>query len=344
MPREVKQKSKQKQTVKQSAKQQTTVKVQIGELPKRRKRTIRKKTATTSKVSTTTTVYQPPPPIIQPIYQPLYPTFTPSIPSYNPPILAPIPPIPEPEKPLPERPEIGVAAPAAVQVKPEKTAKKIGKAIGKTIVAGLGALGSLTREAPPPLPAPVEITELPPPRRPIGTQTTEPRTRGVGTEPTSTRTTGTATEITEIPQRPEIIPAVPKRELVEVRTGLGQIQLMEQERLPAPEPKEPPRLPTEEEKKKIREARLKAIPQVEPPPTLSMPPAPAPTSAAPTSFPLTINSFTYNDLYSVYAEFKRMTPKEDFVPIERGKGKPTKKQLYDYFDNLGMLDIVYENR
>jgi len=339
MPREVKQKSKQKQTVKQSAKQQTTVKVQIGELPKRRKRTIRKKTATTSKVSTTTTVYQPPPPIIQPIYQPLYPTFTPSIPSYNPPILAPIPPIPEPEKPLPERPEIGVAAPAAVQVKPEKTAKKIGKAIGKTIVAGLGALGSLTREAPPPLPAPVEITELPPPRRPIGTQTTEPRTRGVGTEPTSTRTTGTATEITEIPQRPEIIPAVPKRELVEVRTGLGQIQLMEQERLPAPEPKEPPRLPTEEEKKKIREARLKAIPhEEEPSPAISMPPDPVSQSYL--NY-LPMSSFTEANLRRAYADMTA-TGWKSGVRLA-GRDQPTKKQIYDAFKRVNVLGDIYRD-
>jgi hypothetical protein len=121
--------------------------------------------------------------------------------------------------------------------------------------------------------------------------------------------------------------------------------MMEREFVPPAPAVEPSRLPTSEERQMIREARLRAIPQPEP---MAVPtPTPVLETSAPQQIALNINSFSYGDLLSAYTGMKRAIGREDFVPVMRqGRpvSKPTKKELYNYFDELGALDVIYENR
>jgi hypothetical protein len=182
----------------QTAKQQQVVKINIGDMPKKKRRTRRRKPSAKKPM-------QPPQSIsiIQPFYQPLYPSFTPSIPQFMPP---PPPPFAEgikvkekqKEKPLLPEPEMPLAEPPVQR-------PSIGRRFAQGVVAGLGALGSLGE--------PREITEMPY-RRPFSIP------KSTQTFPPETRTKKVGTEIMELPQAESPLPSLPKRELVSWSTPL----------------------------------------------------------------------------------------------------------------------------
>lgn len=317
--------SKTSQTAKQETKQAQVVRIHIGDQVSKKKATRRKKRTTRRKKQPMPEMTYAPPVFQQTSYQ-----FTPTIPSYQssittippppPPVSIPAPtPTPEPER---ERVPPTMTGEGREGRRPSRI-RDVAQGIGRGLWGILEGMGERPVQQFAELGQGAPIVAMPPPEpiRPSPVLSAETR------------------EIVSIP--PEVAKEepvkVPKKKLVEVRTGLGTVQLQEQEMI-SPPAEEPPRIPTEEERIKMREARLRAIPYEEP----KKKPEPSPLQRTMTSAPssLDINSFTYEQLMGAYRDWVNFTG----VKLERvgKKGKTSKKELFDFFKDNNYLDIVYQ--